>query len=160
MKLNSTLHVRPAAICLAFFTSMAALAQAPANRAPPPTSPNSTGNPANWPQRQDAGVSGKRNHKMLFENERVRVLEGSVSPGETEALHHHQWPSVLYFMDAGDFIDRDAKGNILLDTRTTRTAEISIDQVEGAGSGPRRGKSQQDENHPAGQGRNQEIGPV
>ena len=118
MKHNPTLRVLPAAICLAFFTSMAAVAQAPANRVPAQTPPNSAGNPANWPKSQDAVVSGKRNHKVLLENESVRVLEVSVLPGEMEALHHHKWPSVLYFMDAGDFINRDAHGNILLDTRT------------------------------------------
>ena len=117
-KLNPTLHVLPVAICLAFFTSMAALAQAPANQATAQTPLGASSNPASWPKSQDAVVSGKRNHKVLLENESVRVLEVSVLPGETEALHHHQWPSVLYFMDAGDFIDRDAHGNILLDTRT------------------------------------------
>jgi len=30
---------------------------------------------------------------------------------------HHRWPSVLYIMDAGDFIDRDKDDNIILDTR-------------------------------------------
>ncbi len=53
----------------------------------------------------------------MLENDTVRVLEVTVLPGETEAVHHHQWPSVLYFMDAGDFIDRDGSGNIIFDTR-------------------------------------------
>ena len=53
----------------------------------------------------------------MLENDSVRVLEVTVLPGETEAVHHHQYPSVLYFIDAGDFIDRDGEGNVILDTR-------------------------------------------
>ena len=76
-----------------------------------------TGNPTDWPDHQDAVISAPKNHKILIENERVRVLEVTVLPNETEAVHHHRWPSVLYIMEAGDFIDRDAEGNIIMDTR-------------------------------------------
>lgn len=76
-----------------------------------------TGNPANWPKEQDAVVSAPNNHKILMENERVRVLEVTLQPNEIEPVHHHQWPSVLYIMEAGDFIDRDSEGNIIMDTR-------------------------------------------
>jgi hypothetical protein len=76
-----------------------------------------TGNPADWPKDQDAVVSAGKNHKVLMENDNVRVLEVTVLPGEIEAVHHHQWPSVLYIMEAGDFIDRDGEGNVILDSR-------------------------------------------
>jgi hypothetical protein len=80
-----------------------------------------TGNPADWPREKDAVVAAPRNHKILVENENVRVLDVTVAPGEIEAVHSHRWPSVLYFMAAGDFIDRDADGKIILDTRTLKT---------------------------------------
>ena len=76
-----------------------------------------TGNPSDWPKHQDAVVSAKKNHKILLENEEVRVLEVTVLPGETEAIHHHQWPSVLYITQASDFVDRDGSGNVIFDTR-------------------------------------------
>jgi len=66
-----------------------------------------TGNPADWPSNQDAVIAAPDNHKILMENDKVRVLEVSLSPGETEAVHHHQWPSVLYIQEAGDFVDYD-----------------------------------------------------
>lgn len=76
-----------------------------------------TGNPSDWPKEQDAVVSAPDNHKILMENERVRMLEVTLLPNELEPVHHHQWPSVLYIMEAGDFIDRDGEGNIIMDTR-------------------------------------------
>jgi hypothetical protein len=66
------------------------------------------GNPADWPKDKDALIAAPRNHKILLENDRVRVLDVTVAPGEVEAVHSHRWPSVLYFMAAGDFIDRDS----------------------------------------------------
>jgi len=76
-----------------------------------------TGNPADWAANLDAVIAAPKNHKVLLENDKVRVLEVTLLPGETENIHHHRWPSVLYIQDAGDFIDYDAKGNIILDTR-------------------------------------------
>ncbi|PHK97887.1 hypothetical protein CGL56_13825 [Neolewinella marina] len=76
-----------------------------------------TGNPADWPKEQDAVVSAPGNHKVLLENDRVRVLEVTLAPNELEPVHHHQWPSVLYIIEAGHFIDRDGEGNIIMDTR-------------------------------------------
>jgi mannose-6-phosphate isomerase-like protein (cupin superfamily) len=76
-----------------------------------------TGNPADWPKELDAVVSAPKNHKILLENESVRVLEVTLAPGEVENLHHHQWPSVLYIQEAGDFIDYDGDGKVTFDSR-------------------------------------------
>ncbi|MBF7054967.1 hypothetical protein IOC61_16835 [Halomonas sp. KAO] len=76
-----------------------------------------TGDPANWPEELDAVVAAPDNHKILLENDRVRVLEVTLLPGVVEPLHSHRWPSVLYLQAAGEFIDRDADGNIIFDTR-------------------------------------------
>lgn len=76
-----------------------------------------TGNPADWPKELDAVISAPKNHKILLENEKVRVLEVTLAPNEVEALHHHQWPSVLYIQEAGDFIDYDGDGNVIFDSR-------------------------------------------
>ncbi len=76
-----------------------------------------TGNPADWPAELDAMVAAPKNHKILLENDQVRVLEVTLLPGEKEPLHHHQWPSTLYIMSAGDFVDYDSDGKVILDSR-------------------------------------------
>ncbi len=81
-----------------------------------------TGNPADWPKEKDAVAAAPKNHKILLENENVRVLEVTVLPGETEPVHSHRWPSVLYIQAAGDFIDRDGQGKIIFDSRQLPTS--------------------------------------
>jgi len=80
-----------------------------------------SGNPAEWPAELDAVIAAPKNHKILLENDQVRVLEVYISPGEKEPVHHHKWPSVLYFQEAGDFVDYDKDGNVIFDTRTLPT---------------------------------------
>ena len=41
------------------------------------------------------------NHKVLFENAFVRVLELSLPPGTKEPMHHHRWPSIFLKLDSG-----------------------------------------------------------
>lgn len=77
-----------------------------------------TGNPADWPAELDAVSAAPNNHEILLENDKVRVLSVTPAPNEVEKVHHHQWPSVLYVMQAEDFTDRDAEGNLIMDTRT------------------------------------------
>lgn len=75
------------------------------------------GNPADWPTELDAVIAAPNNHIILLENDKVRVLEVTLQPGEIEAVHHHRWPSVLYIMEAGDFTDADGDGNLIMDSR-------------------------------------------
>lgn len=44
----------------------------------------------------DAVAAAPKNHVVLLENDRVRVLQVTVAPGETEAVHEHRWPSVIH----------------------------------------------------------------
>lgn len=76
-----------------------------------------TGDPTTWPKEEDAVISAPEHHKVLMENDEVRVLEVTLAPGAVEPVHHHRWPSVLYITEAGDFIDRDGEGNVIMDTR-------------------------------------------
>ena len=76
-----------------------------------------TGDPDTWPAHLDAVIAAPKNHKILLENDQVRVLEVYLAPGEKEPLHHHKWPSVLYIQEAGDFIDYDSAGKVIFDTR-------------------------------------------
>ncbi|SLJ98265.1 nuclear transport factor 2 family protein [Salegentibacter salarius] len=76
-----------------------------------------TGNPANWPAELDAVIAAPNNHKILLENDQVRVLEVYLAPEEKEPLHHHKWSSVLYIQEAGDFIDYDSDDKVIFDTQ-------------------------------------------
>ncbi|MEO6784508.1 MAG: hypothetical protein ABI318_00135 [Chthoniobacteraceae bacterium] len=52
-----------------------------------------------WPDSMDSVNAAPKNHKVLFENDHVRLLEVAVQPGETEKMHGHKYPSV-FMMDA------------------------------------------------------------
>jgi hypothetical protein len=45
----------------------------------------------------DAVIAAPKNHKVLFEDDHVRLLEVTVQPGETENMHVHRNPSVLVY---------------------------------------------------------------
>jgi hypothetical protein len=71
-----------------------------------------------WPDSLDALVAAPKSHRLLFENERVRVLEVRIAPGEFVPVHTHRWPGAIYIAKQSDFIRRDAQGTILFDSRT------------------------------------------
>jgi hypothetical protein len=48
-----------------------------------------------WGPELDAVVAAPGSHRVVFENERVRVLEVAIPPGVREPEHTHQWPSVM-----------------------------------------------------------------
>ena len=75
----------------------------------------STGN--DWPAELDALVAAPRHHRLLLENDRVRVLDTEIGPGERTPLHTHRWPAVHYVLSWSDFVRRDADGATLVDTR-------------------------------------------
>ena len=74
-----------------------------------------------FPLQLDALIAAPQHHKLLFENEQVRVLDTLIPPGETTALHTHQWPASLYIISWSDFIRYDEQDNILLDSKTLTT---------------------------------------
>jgi hypothetical protein len=65
----------------------------------------------------DALIAASDHHRLLLENERVRVLETVIAAGETTAVHTHRWPSVEYVVSGADFVRRDGDGKLILDTR-------------------------------------------
>jgi quercetin dioxygenase-like cupin family protein len=70
-----------------------------------------------WPEELDALVAAPAHHSLLLENERMRVLETLIPPGETTAVHTHRWPNVQHVLSSTAFIRRDGEGAVLLDTR-------------------------------------------
>jgi len=74
-----------------------------------------------WPDSLDALVAASAFHRLLFENDDVRVLETRIGPGKTVPVHTHRWPSILYILSTGHFVRRDDEGRLLVDTRATDT---------------------------------------
>ncbi len=71
-----------------------------------------------WPDSQDALIAAPNHHRLLFENERVRILEVRIGPGQLVPVHTHRWPSAVCVVSSSDFIRCDAAGNVLFDSRT------------------------------------------
>ena len=58
---------------------------------------NTSADPSSWDPALDAVVAAPANHKVLFENDNLRVLEVILEASEEEPVHHHRWPSVFVF---------------------------------------------------------------
>jgi hypothetical protein len=66
----------------------------------------------------DAMAKAPRHHEVLLENDKVRVLDTRVSPGDRTPVHAHEWPAALYVLSWSDFVRYDPEGNVLLDSRS------------------------------------------
>jgi hypothetical protein len=65
----------------------------------------------------DALSAAPHHHTLVLENQRVRVLETRIPPGDFVPVHTHCWPSVLCVVSWSEFIRRDPSGTVLLDSR-------------------------------------------
>jgi hypothetical protein len=55
-----------------------------------------------FPDGYDAVQAAPNSHRVIFENELVRVLEVTMPPpGKTEPMHHHHWLSFFLDWDTG-----------------------------------------------------------
>lgn len=72
---------------------------------------------SHWPPELDALVAAPGNHRLLLENDRVRVLDTEIAAGERTPLHTHRWPAVHYVVSWSDFVRRDDHEAVLIDTR-------------------------------------------
>ena len=77
--------------------------------------------PSKWSDSLDAVKAAPGNHRVILENDRIRVLSVTVAPGENEPLHMHRMPSVLYIIAEDDIQDFDAAGKLLYDTRAQKS---------------------------------------
>jgi mannose-6-phosphate isomerase-like protein (cupin superfamily) len=71
----------------------------------------------------DALRAAADHHELLFENDRVRILDTRVAPGERTPVHAHEWPAALYVLSWSDFIRRNAEGKVLADSRERAAIE-------------------------------------
>ena len=70
-----------------------------------------------WPDELDALVAAPDYHTLAYENDRVRVVITHVPPGHRTPVHTHRWPGLLHVVSRSDFVRRDDKGQVLVDTR-------------------------------------------
>lgn len=68
-----------------------------------------------WDDSLDALVAAPEQHRLVFENAHVRVLDTRIAPGERTPVHTHCWPASHYVVSWSDFVRRDATGAVLVD---------------------------------------------
>jgi len=52
-----------------------------------------------WPDSLDAVRAAPNSHRVLFENDKIRILEVTVEPYGFEPMHTHRYPSVMFGPD-------------------------------------------------------------
>jgi mannose-6-phosphate isomerase-like protein (cupin superfamily) len=65
----------------------------------------------------DGVIAAPDHHKVIFENDAVRVLEVTIRAGDVTPLHTHLTPTLLYFISGSHFIRRDELDGTVVDTR-------------------------------------------
>ena len=65
----------------------------------------------------DGAAVAPENHKVIFENDHVRVLETTIASGDVTPLHSHLARTVMYVLSGSHFIRRDEHGATMVDTR-------------------------------------------
>jgi hypothetical protein len=65
----------------------------------------------------DAMIAAPDHHRILIENDKVRVLDTRLGPGERTPVHAHPWPAALYVLSWSDFVRYDPDDNILVESR-------------------------------------------
>lgn len=77
---------------------------------------NTPPDPWPWPASLDGPTAAPDHHRILWENDRVRVLETTIAPGGTTPIHTHEAPTVMYVLSGTSFIRRDEHGTVMVDT--------------------------------------------
>ncbi len=66
--------------------------------------------PSTWDPNSDGPVAAPNNHQVIFENENLRIISVTVSPGTREPYHAHARCSVLVFDSPAKVTDYDRNG--------------------------------------------------
>jgi mannose-6-phosphate isomerase-like protein (cupin superfamily) len=65
----------------------------------------------------DGVIAAPDHHRVLFENDVVRIIETTIRSGEITPVHTHLAPTAMYVISGSQFVRRDPEGAVLLDTR-------------------------------------------
>jgi mannose-6-phosphate isomerase-like protein (cupin superfamily) len=66
----------------------------------------------------DGVQAAPAHHRVLFENDEVRVIETVIRSGERTPLHTHLRPTVSYVVSGSHFLRRDEAGEPVFDSRS------------------------------------------
>ena len=72
----------------------------------------------------DALTASPEHHKILLENDGIRVIETLILPGEATQIHTHVWSGYLYILEWSDFERLDADGNVLMDSARLESTPV------------------------------------
>jgi hypothetical protein len=89
-----------------------------------------------WPDSLDALVAAPEHHKLLMENDRVRVLDTRIPRGDRTPVHTHRWPCAMYVLSWSDFVRYDDKGEVLVDSRNVEALKVPPAVLWGAALPP------------------------
>lgn len=96
-----------------------------------------------WPDSLDALLAAPAHHTLLLENEKMRVVQTRIPPGQTVPAHTHRLAGVLFIQNWSDLIRRDQHGTVLLDTRqwVTQSQHTAMARAVAAPHGRERRRS-------------------
>jgi quercetin dioxygenase-like cupin family protein len=69
--------------------------------------------PSKWNPKKASAIAAPGNHKIIFENDNLRVISVTVPAGSTEPLHDHPYYSFLFVDSDARVADHDATGKTL-----------------------------------------------
>ena len=72
----------------------------------------------------DGVAADPHHHRVLFENDDMRVVETTIRAGDTAPLHTHLRPAVNYVVSGSHIHRRAEDGSTLLDTRSDGSAGL------------------------------------
>jgi predicted metal-dependent enzyme (double-stranded beta helix superfamily) len=87
-----------------------------------------------WPQTLDAVIAAPGSHRVLIDNERVRVLEVVIEPGTREPEHTHQAFSVMLIDEPANiryFVGNELRFESRQATDTTPATRVHWMEPEG-----------------------------
>ncbi len=86
-------------------------------------------NRTEWPRELWPLEAAPEQHKLVFENEHIRVLRVENPPGGVAPAHVHIWPSVIIWDAPSSVRVRDASGNVLRETPAAKPGDVVWNQA-------------------------------
>jgi len=80
--------------------------------------------PAKWDPKKASAIAAPGNHKILFENENLRVISVTIFAGTTEPYHDHPYTSLLVLDTKAHVVDHDAPGKPVVVPEARKVAQI------------------------------------
>lgn len=129
MSKKITIGVLPFAlsmVCVVLVTVMLSRNQAASTEAVFEWAASAQSQPETWayPDSLDAVIAAPNTHKILLENERVRVLEVTIPPHGKEPVHTHRWSSVIYVDVRSKIRYYNAQGKVLFESGSVNRKEM------------------------------------